>query len=231
VARDSRDRRNAPGFAHRRLGPDDTANLMRSKPAGTTLNDLVLAATAMTVSRWNAAHGKRTDRVQLYVPVSIRPTRWSADVVSNLFSYISVNIAAADRTDLHAAAEAVHRQTEPYRRTVRAGGTHDLLRLVAPLPLGIKRAMPHLLTLTGGRFVDSAVVSNLGKPEQMPTFDDGPPPATYFTPPYWSAAAVSVGIISNAGCLHLGVRHRLNTLDGDAGNRFADLLISCLTGS
>jgi hypothetical protein len=88
--------------------------------------------------------------------------------------------------------------------------------------------MPHLLTLTGNRLVDSAVVSNLGRPDAMPSFGLEAPTVVQFTPPYLSAASFYVGAISSGGYLHLGLRHRLKALDGPAGRRFADLLVEIL---
>jgi NRPS condensation-like uncharacterized protein len=229
VARDSADPRKAAGFAHRRLDPDQTGRIIRDKPAGVTVNDMVLAATCLAIERWNREHEEPADKIQLFMPVNVRRPEWSADVVSNLVSYVSVSTTAGQRPDLRTAAVAVSRQTGPFRRSVRSGGTQDLLRMLGPVPLGIKRVMPHLLSLTGGRLVDSAVVSNLGKPAQVPSFTGQPPSDLYFTPPYWSAAAVAVGVITSSDSLHLGVRHRLQTLDAAAGRRFTDLLVSCLT--
>ena len=76
------------------------------------------------------------------------------------------------------------------------GGTQNLLRLISPLPLGVKRRMPELLALTGNRFVDTAVVSNLGRPKELASFFGDHPGEFYFTPPYWSVAAISVGAIT-----------------------------------
>ena len=104
-----------------------------------------------------------------------------------------------------------------------------MLRLISPLPLGVKRRMPELLELTGNRFVDTAVVSNLGRPKELASFFGDHPGEFYFTPPYWSAAAISIGVITVGGTLYLGLRHRLSTLDQAAGNRLADLLVATLT--
>jgi hypothetical protein len=90
--------------------------------------------------------------------------------------------------------------------------------------------MPHLLTLTGNRFVDTAVVSNLGRAAELPSFEGGQPEWMYVTPPYWSAAAISVGAVSVSGALQLGLRHRLTTLDDDAAADFADQLVAELLG-
>jgi NRPS condensation-like uncharacterized protein len=229
VATESGDRRDAAGFVHRTLTPEQTATVSKNRPEGTTVNDLILAAASLALHRWNQDHGTAADKIQLFMPVSVRPTEWATEIVSNLFSYVSVATLADQRDDLASTALAVSSQTSPFRRTARAGGTQDLLRLISPLPVGVKRNMPHLLTLTGNRFVDSAVVSNLGRPASLPSFDQEHPEEIYFTPPYWSAAAISIGAITSGDSLHIGLRHRLSVLDADAGRRFAELLIQQLT--
>ncbi len=229
VAQDSTDGRTGSGFAHRAIGPEQVVGLNARRPEGTTINDMLIAAVGLAVEEWNRQHNEDADKVMAFMPVNLRPTEWSTDVVSNMFSYVSVSTMHRDRTSLAAAAKAVAEQTDPIRRAARAGGTQDLLHLISPLPLGVKRRMPELLPLTGNRFVDTAVVSNLGRPTQLASFFGDQPGEFYFTPPYWSAAAISVGAITCGGSLHLGLRHRLSTLDEAAGSRLADLLVATLT--
>jgi NRPS condensation-like uncharacterized protein len=229
IAADSVDPRNAAGFVHHRLDPDETSAVSKSRPPGTTINDLILAAASLAIQGWNQEHGAEADKIQLFMPVSVRPADWSTEIVSNLFSYVSVATTAYERGDLASTARAVSQQTAPIRRSARSGGTLDLLRLISPLPVGLKRQMPHLLDMTGNRFVDTAVVSNLGRPAEFPSFGEPPPGEVHFTPPYWSTAAISIGAITTGDTLHLGLRHRLSVLDAAAGRRFADLLVRELT--
>jgi len=231
VSRDSEDPRRGSGFAHRTLEPGLAVRVKETVPQGCTLNDLLLATTMHAVVAWNAEHGDEADKVQLFVPVNLRPAAWATEMVTNVFSYVSISTRRDQRGDLVATTRAVGRRTSARRRTGPARGTQDLLRAVAPVPLAVKALMPHLLTLTGHRFVDTAVVSNLGRPADLLSLDGEEPAEVGFTPPYWSRASVSVGAITTAGRLHVGVRHRLRDLDGPAGERFADLLVETLTGA
>lgn len=229
VAPDRGAPRDGSGFAHRQIGPEQSSALNARRPEGTTINDMLLGAVGLTIEEWNRDHGQAADKVMIFMPVNVRPAEWASDVVSNLFSYVSISTFARNRGDLPSAALAVAEQTAPIRRAARAHGTQDLLRLIAPLPLGVKRVMPALLTLTGNRFVDSAVVSNLGRPKRLASFTQNAPSEFYFTPPYWSAAAISVGAITAGKTLQIGLRYRLDTLDEAAGERLADLLVAKLT--
>ena len=231
VAPDAADSRTGSGFAHRTIAAEQVAELNARRPEGTTINDMLIGAVGIAVQEWNRQHNDDANKVMTFMPVNLRPAEWSTDVVSNMFSSVSVSTMSRDRTDLASAARAVAEQTAPIRRAVRARGAQDLLRLISPLPLGAKRRMPRLLRLTGprSRLVDTAVVSNLGRPKELASFFGDHPSEFYFTPPYWGAATVSVGAIAVDSTLYLGLRHRLSTLGEAAGNRLADLLVATLT--
>lgn len=230
VAKRSADSRAGGGFAHCELDPAATSALNARRPKGTTINDMLLSGVGRAITTWNGELGQDADKIQLFMPVSVRPREWATEIVSNLFSYVSVTTLAADRPTLEDGALAIAEQTQPLRRAARSGGTQDLLQLIDPLPLAVKRKMPHLLTLTGNRFVDTAVVSNLGRAPELPGFESGAPSSVAFTPPYWSAASVSVGAITVEGTLHLGLRHRLTDLDEPSGRELLGLLAAELRG-
>ncbi|HSL09095.1 MAG TPA: condensation domain-containing protein, partial [Pseudonocardiaceae bacterium] len=152
------------GFVFRTLdlGETTTPGLMRRAP-GTTVNDVLLAALHLTVHAWNSKHGVETGRIGVMMPINIRPADRSWDVVSNLTSNVTVSTAPDDRVDLATATAAVARQTYEMRRQDRAYGLHDLLEVIKKVPLPVKRVVSRLSPLTGDRFVDTAMLSNLGR--------------------------------------------------------------------
>ena len=194
VAPDTTDSRTGPGFAHRTIGAEQLVELNARRPKGTTFNDMLIGAVGIAVQEWNRQHHVDANKISAFVPVNLRPAEWYTDVVTNMFSSVSVSTMRRDRIDLASAAKAVAEQTAPIRRDVRALGAQDLLRLGSPLPLGAKRRMPRLLRLTGNRsrFVDTVVVSFMGRPKERMSFFGDYPSELYATSPYWGAAAVSV---------------------------------------
>lgn len=230
VAPDTTDRRTGSGFAHRTIEAEQLAELNARRPKGTTFNDVLIGAVGIAIEEWNRQHNDDANKVMAYMPVNLRPAEWSTDVVGHMVSSIRVSTMRRDRIDLASAAKAVAEQTAPIRREVRALGAQDLLRLTSQLPLGAKRRMPRLLRLTGNRsrFVDTVVVSYMGRFKLASFFGDHPR-EFYATSPYWGAAAVSVFAIDVGSTMSLGLRHRLSTLDEAAGNRLADLLVATLT--
>jgi NRPS condensation-like uncharacterized protein len=219
------DGREGFGFVHHRLDPEQTKALLANRPEGATLNDVLLAALHLAIDRWNAEHGEDAGRVGTIMPMNTRPKDWFWDVVANFAAFVNVSTSAGDRDDLASATAAVAKQTSPVYRVQRAGGTYDLLRLLTPLPVGVKRLMPSLLPLTGNRFIDSAVLSNLGKLPDPPRFEGDAPPEIWFSPPCAMPLGVGIGVATAADSIHLVVRHRFEQFGRDEARAFADLFL------
>ena len=218
------------GFVFRTLdlGETTTPGLMR-RPPGTTVNDVLLAALHLTVSAWNFKHGVETGRIGVMMPINIRPADRSWDVVSNLTSNVTVSTAPDDRVDLATATAAVARQTYEMRRQDRAYGLHDLLEVIKKVPLPVKRVVSRLSPLTGDRFVDTAMLSNLGRIPEPPTFAANPdagPPELWFSPPCDRSCSVAIGVATIGQRLSLVARYRYDQFDAAAAAEFTDLLIA-----
>ncbi|MGH3798689.1 MAG: hypothetical protein ACRDTD_00875, partial [Pseudonocardiaceae bacterium] len=218
------------GFVFRTLdlGEETTPALVQRAP-GTTVNDVLLAALNLTVQAWNSEHGVPTGRIGIMMPVNVRPADRLWDVVSNLTSNVTVSTAPDDRVDLATATAAVAEQTYQMRRQDRAYGLHDLLEVVMKAPLPVKRAVPRLLPRTSDRFVDTAMLSNLGRIPEPPTFagkPDSGPPELWFSPPCDRSCSVAIGVATVGQRLSLVARYRHDQFDADAAEEFTDLLIA-----
>lgn len=216
------------GFLTRRLDADATGALLASRPKGSTLNDLLVAALHLTIDRWNAEHGQRSGRIGLMMPVNTRPKDWFWDTVANYASFFTVSTDARDRTDLPTATRAVTAQTDAVIRAQRASGLFDLIKLGRNVPVGVKRMLPSLLPLTGNRFVDTSVLSNLGRIPDPPRFEDEPAPEVWFTPPCPMPVGSSIGVATAGGALHLGFRHELSQFGKAEAEQHADLYVTTL---
>ncbi len=218
------------GFVFRTLdiGETTTPGLVQ-RASGTTINDVLLAALHLTVQAWNSQHGAPTSRIGVMMPVNVRPADRLWDVVSNLTSNVTVSTAPNDRVDLATATAAVAEQTHQMRRQDRAYGLYDLLEVISKAPLPVKRAVPRLLPLTGDRFVDTAMLSNLGRIPEPPTLASTPdsgPPELWFSPPCDRACSVAIGVATSGQRLSLVARYRYDQFDADAAEEFTDLLIA-----
>ena len=92
---------------------------------GTTVNDVLLAALAVGVRRWNAEHGRTARRVAISMPVNLRPHEWGAEVGGNFASYVTISATVADAVPV--ALECIARQTRAIKRDGLAGVVVDLL--------------------------------------------------------------------------------------------------------
>lgn len=216
------------GFVDRTLVPSKVPAMSSARAEGASINDVLVAALHIAVDRWNRSHGATSNRIGLMMPVNTRPPEWFWDVVSNFASFVTVSTHPADRADLETATRAVSAQTDAWRRAQRASGLYDLIRLGRVLPLGIKRSMPALLPLTGNRFLDTIVLSNLGRVTDAPRFGDEPPAELRFSPPCAMPLGVGVGVVTVGDVMHVVVRHRLEQLGPDAAAAFADLYLEVL---
>jgi NRPS condensation-like uncharacterized protein len=218
------------GFVFRTLdiGATTTPGLVQRAP-GTTINDVLIAALHLTVQSWNTKRDVPTGRVGVMMPVNVRPADRFWDVVSNFTSTVTVSTVPDDRVDLATATAAVAEQTYQMRRHDRAYGLYDLLTSARKAPLALKRAVPRLIHLTGDRFIDTAMLSNLGRIPEPPTFTTKPgsgPPELWFSPPCDPACSVSLGVATSGTRLALVTRYRYEQFNIDAAAEFTDLLIA-----
>jgi NRPS condensation-like uncharacterized protein len=167
------------------------------------------------------------------MPINVRPTDRFWEVVSNITSLVTVSTSPPDRTDLATATEMVAAQTTQVRREERALGLYDLLDATKKAPVVVKRAIPRVLPYTGDRFVDTVMLSNLGRIPEPPTFAataDHPAAELWFSPPCDPACRVAVGVATIGDRLNLVTRYRDDQFDAGAAAEFTDLLVSQLGG-
>jgi len=214
------------GFVLRAFDIGQATPGLVQRPPDTTINDVLVAALHRAVQSWNTQHMAPSDRIGVMMPINIRPADRLWEVVSNLTSMVSVSTEPDDRADLASATAAVAEQTYEMRRNDRAYGLFDLLDAMKSAPLTVKRAVPRLIHLTGDRFVDTAMLSNLGRLPAVPTFGPKFPSELWFSPPCDPTCNLSVGVATCEQRLSLVARYRYEQFDARAAEEFIDLLIS-----
>lgn len=107
-------------FAPLTIESDEMATAVARRPEGATVNDLAMAALALTILQWNRTHDvPAADSVSVNMPVNFRPTAWSTEVISNFASYLAIvlRVRRGDRSregDRHRRRD--HRTIEAIRR-------------------------------------------------------------------------------------------------------------------
>jgi NRPS condensation-like uncharacterized protein len=211
--------RNRPGYGVElfALSHEETAAVRASRIAGTTVNDVLLAALTVAVRRWNDAHGRTALRITVSMPVNLRPPAWQREVLGNFASYVTVAGSTGD--DLPGALEEIGRQTRAIKRDGLAGLVVDLLASYSMLTIAAKRRLPHMIALSGNAAVDTVSLSNLGT--LAPLGDDVE--AVWFSPPGRMPLGAALGVVTYDSRLRFALRYRHAQFDGPAARAFARL--------
>jgi NRPS condensation-like uncharacterized protein len=209
------------GFAFATFEPPEVEQLVALRHNGATLNDVLLGGLATTVNRWNERHGASGGTIYLMMPINLRPAAWRQEIVGNFASYVSVRVDSGHKTTLDAAIQAAAASTQRIKQGGIAGLIIDLFGAPTLLPTGIKRRLQELLPLTGNVLVDTAVLSNLGRIDNVPHLGDaGTVRELWFSPPGRMPLGASFGAATLDGRLLITLRYRHTLLDATAARQF-----------
>lgn len=229
IAKDGASGRDGWGFVERRLG-ELGDRVVRNRPNGASVNDVLLAALHLTIDDWNREHGESTEKISLMMPINLRPRDWFYDVFGMYAIFGSVSTKSAHRGDALSTVRRVSSQTEELKERDRAAAYVESLNLIPPTtPVGLRGQLPEFLKGPGERLLDTAVLSNLGRvPEPLPALEGDKPESVWFSPPCIDGMPVGIGVATAGGEMHLSFRHTFDQFDGDAARRFADTYVENL---
>jgi NRPS condensation-like uncharacterized protein len=217
------------GFELLRLGPDELKRVVALRSGDATVNDVLLAGLAMAIREWNERHGGDAGTTYLTMPINLRPPEWRHEVVGNYASYVSVQLGPDDQTDIETAVAAAAGRTQRIKDDGVAGLIVDLFTAPTALPTAVKKRLQDLIPLTANLAVDTAVLSNLGRLESVPSMGDaGAVREVWFSPPGRMPLGLSLGAASIAEELFLTVRYCHTLLGADEASDFAALLHDAL---
>ncbi|MFT4125736.1 MAG: condensation domain-containing protein [Gordonia sp. (in: high G+C Gram-positive bacteria)] len=208
--------------SHLRFTAEEVAAISARRPAKATLNDIAIAAHALTIVAWNAAHdAKAGDSVSVLMPVNLRAAEWSGHVVSNFASYLTIFVPT-DVDDLIRATEMVRDETTVVKDNGAAGWIVDILEPGNKLPAALKRGLTSMLPLVERQFVETTALSNLGRLTIGDFGAAGAVTEVWFSPPPLSPTVpIAVGVAGMGGELFVGFRGDRRALDQAALDRFA----------
>ena len=209
------------GFHHVSLSAEQTQALLALEHPG-TLNDVLVAALHLAVARWNAQHHRACRRIGVLVPVNLRPPEWQHEVVGNFSLPTRLTTNSRERATPATALAVVTAKT---RRKKGAGMGSALIELLSAsplLPIWAKQVLVTLIPVTGNRLVDTAILSNLGRIDDPPSFgpEAGDITELWFSAPARMPLGLSLGAVTITGRLHLSFRYRHALFGPDAARRF-----------
>ncbi|WP_052441756.1 hypothetical protein [Streptacidiphilus anmyonensis] len=220
-------RRRGYGLAPLGFDVGQAAALARAaKAAGVTLNDLLLAALGLAVTRWNALHSRPVEPLRITMPVNTRDPRARHLGDGNHSRLTSIDIDAAGRDARTALAAVAARTVQAKGAPAGPQGGPAAVVLGAPwLPRGLRRVLAPCVRFAARSFADTTMLSNLGPLTELPRALSGAGEITEL----WAAApapmprGLSVTALGANGRLHLMIRHRFEALDAPAAAAFTEL--------
>jgi NRPS condensation-like uncharacterized protein len=158
------------------------------------------------------------------MPVNLRPPEWRHEVVGNLTLGGPILSTPEQRSTAGSLLTAMAAQS----RRIKAGG--DFAAFLEK-PLWVRKLLLILLLTRGTRSTDTAVLSNLGRLDDVPDFgpEAGSVTEFWFSPPVAMPTGLAYGAASLRGRLHLMMRYRRALFDDRAARRFSDLFLNSLT--
>ncbi|WP_165759358.1 condensation domain-containing protein [Mycobacterium decipiens] len=192
----------------------------RVKPA--TINDLLLAALAVTIRRFNDLRGVAPGRISLLMPVNLRPAEWRYELVSNIVSMVPVRVPECAQSDLAAAQAAVAKRTAELKEKRLAGVAVDIFGMLGILPAGARNAAVRWSHGLPADSAETGVLTNMGV---VPPLDFGAGAGTttegWGSGPAGMPLGISVAIGSCNGQIFLTLRYCRGQFDAEGAAQFA----------
>ncbi len=218
-----------PGYGMHlvRLSPEDTGLVVDASRPGTTRNVMV-AALHLAMGEWNLRHGTPGRSIGVLVPVDLRPPGWRPETVGNFSVTARVSTARRHRSGPEAALREISSQTARNRRARTGAALLEALDRTGLVPLWAKQSVVVIQPLTRNRLLDTAMVANLGRQDDPPSFGDaaGPVVEMWYSAPARTPAALCIGAVTVSGRLHVAFRYPHRLFDADAARRFVDCYLT-----
>jgi NRPS condensation-like uncharacterized protein len=199
----------------------------REPGAAYTVNDQLMAATALTVADWNREHGAPERPLRITMPVDDR-SRGPEMPIGNGTRLVEVGFTAAE-VAAGADMAVLLRLTAERTRALKARPRPPLGRgaslLTAPvLPVGARAATTRGLLRLASPWTSTTLLSNIGRiPYPLDFGEAGRASAVWFSAPARMPRGLTVTTASTGGRLHLVLRWSRALLGDDDGLRLRDV--------
>ncbi|MGW3665859.1 condensation protein [Streptomyces sp. NPDC005141] len=199
----------------------------RPKGSPYTVNDQLMAATALMVAHWNREHGARPRPLRITMPVDDRPR--GADMpIGNGTRLVEVTFAP-EEVDASRMGELLRRtatRTRALKSAERPQLGHGAALLTAPVvPVTWRAAVTRGLRRAAGPWTSTVLLSNIGRIPYSLDFGEeaGRAQAVWFSAPARTPRGLTVTTASTAGRLHLALRWSRSLLGHGDGAHLRDL--------
>lgn len=214
------------GFHSLCLSAEDTDRILNSERPGTSRNMLV-AGLHLAIGEWNLRHGSPGKQVGVLVPVDLRPPDLPDELVANFSVTARISTSRRHRSGPSAVMQAVTAQTTRNKRRRTGVALLAGLHRSGLLPLWAKQSLVVLQPLTRNRFIDTAMLANLGAVDSLPSFggDSGEITEVWYSSPARTPESLCIGVVILNGRMHLTFRYPHRLFGPGPARRFADCYV------
>ena len=215
------------GLHHRALDAAQTTALTARPDQRTTVNDLLLAALHMTLDAWNSERGIAAGRLNVLMPVNLRPESGWYEVFGNFSFMVPVVTFPEDRGDPLSVLNTVRDRTRRIKDEHAPAAAARLLDVLQHLPPVAKRGITRLAA--SERVIPTAILSNLGRLRDDLGFGaELRADEVWFSPPARMPMGLAVGAVTASARLHLVFRYRYPLFSPVQVAEFADRYLVAL---
>ncbi|WP_405879577.1 condensation protein [Streptomyces sp. NBC_01136] len=199
----------------------------RPKGAPYTVNDQLMAATALMIVHWNREHGARPRPLRITMPVDDR-SRGTDMPIGNGTRLVEVPFAPGE-LDPARMGELLRRtaeRTRALKSLPRPQLGHGAALLTAPVvPVAWRAALTRGLRRAAGPWTSTTLLSNIGRIPYALDFggEAGRAHAVWFSAPARVPRGLTVTTASTAGRLHVALRWSRTLLSHGDGAHLRDL--------
>ncbi|MDX6361003.1 MAG: hypothetical protein QOC85_6 [Streptomyces sp.] len=199
----------------------------RPKGSPYTVNDQLMAATALMIAHWNREHGARPRPLRITMPVDDRP-RGTDMPIGNGTRLVEVPFAP-DELDPDRMGELLRRtadRTRALKSLPRPQLGHGAALLTAPVvPVAWRAAATRGLRRAAAPWTSTTLLSNIGRIPYSLDFGEeaGRAHAVWFSAPARMPRGLTVTTASTAGRLHCALRWSRSLLSHGDGAHLRDL--------
>ncbi|MFD3625018.1 condensation protein [Streptomyces sp. DSM 116494] len=199
----------------------------RPKGSAYTVNDQLMAATALTVAHWNREHGAARRPLRITMPVDDRP-RDTTMPIGNGTRLVEVPFAPEelDPDDMPELLRRTALRTRALKSLPRPQLGHGAALLTAPwAPVTCRAALTRGLRRAAAPWTSTTLLSNIGRIPYPLDFgaEAGRAHAVWFSAPARMPRGLTVTTASTAGRLHLALRWSRSLLGPGDGDRLREL--------
>ncbi|MGW1497359.1 condensation protein [Streptomyces mirabilis] len=199
----------------------------RPKGSPYTVNDQLMAATALMITHWNREHGARPRPLRITMPVDDRP-RGTDMPIGNGTRLVEVPFSV-EELDAGRMGELLRRtaeRTRALKSLPRPQLGHGAALLTAPVvPVAWRAALTRGLRRAAGPWTSTTLLSNIGRIPYALDFgpEAGRAHAVWFSAPARTPRGLTVTTASTAGRLHVALRWSRTLLSHGDGAHLRDL--------